>query len=494
MKKLIFTASILLFFAGNFNAFAVQKSKTFGGKEGWSNLSETSNIEIGKGRFGFDSLEISTNKSRVTSSTDLLLSFDNNHIADETGNYKIIENYLIETPKSVMGNGAALSSGQGALLKLEATEKGLFGRRGMTGSFAIEFWMAPATGEDGETIFAWKSSKNSADYAEYQMIYAAITNNHLEWSFSDIFYGYKERDVVLKGRRAIVPGVWSRHSISFDEETGLLEYMVDGHTEDLMFITDTGHEGGTVNQGYLGVAASIEICGNYTGRIDDFRIEKDISKVKDFGLYGTGMETYALGGGHFSTEPVMIAGGATLNSVNAVMSVPSETDVRLYVRSGENYHNWTSTYPEWKEIANGEELKGVDGMYFQVGARLFCDGSGKVSPSVTEITLNYTEDPLPLPPFTVYAEAGEGEITVNWNYSVDENTAGYYVYYGNRSGEYLGRKAVEGISPLKAGNTTSLKLTGLESGSLYYFAVASYSKKDGKTTGNLSKEVFARVK
>ena len=66
------------------------------------------------------------------------------------------------------------------------------------------------------------------------------------------------------------------------------------------------------------------------------------------------------------------------------------------------------------------------------------------------------------------------------------------MYYGNRPGEYLGRVAVEGTSPVRVGDVTSVTLHGLKNGTIYYFAVAAYSKIDDRILGTLSKEVFAR--
>ena len=66
------------------------------------------------------------------------------------------------------------------------------------------------------------------------------------------------------------------------------------------------------------------------------------------------------------------------------------------------------------------------------------------------------------------------------------------MYYGNRPGEYLGRVALEGQSPINVGNTTSFTLTGLENGKIYYFAVATWSAYDDRVIGKLSKEVYAR--
>ena len=75
---------------------------------------------------------------------------------------------------------------------------------------------------------------------------------------------------------------------------------------------------------------------------------------------------------------------------------------------------------------------------------------------------------------------------------MDDTAGGYYVYYGNKSGEYLGSIALQGPSPIKVGNTTSLTLTGLKNGTIYYFAVSAYSRIDDRINGLLSQEVYAR--
>ena len=131
-------------------------------------------------------------------------------------------------------------------------------------------------------------------------------------------------------------------------------------------------------------------------------------------------------------------------------------------------------------------------MYFQLACDIFPDGDGSVSPTITQIVLDIEELPLPVPPYTVRAQAGNGSVTLTWNNSVDNTTGGYYIYYGTRPGEYLGRFALEGNSPINVGNRTSFTLTGLENGKIYYFAIASWSIMDDRVVGPLSKEVFAR--
>ena len=484
-------AAVLLAFAFA-PLFAAQKTLVLGGENGWKNISEMSGLELGKGQFGYDAVVLSTAVQPSNPGTDMLVTFDGGNFSDRAGNYKVLENSLVSTSDSVKGDGAALSRGNGKGLTLRGKDGSLFGSEGNSGSFMIEFWLCPAIAENGETIFSWRSSLNYNNYAEYQMISAIMNKNHLVWTFNNLFFGYKNEKVILQGISNVVPQKWSRHTVSFDEENGILEYLVDGRTEDLVYVTKNGHESGEVCNPVLGKKASLEFCGAYTGKIDNIRISKYSYENELADVFTTGNEKYKIDGGKFVTEPILVSHSAVMKKIDALMSVPSQTDVKFYVRSGDNCFGWTDSYPEWKEVVPGEDISDVSGLYFQVSAELLPDGGAEKTPSITELAIKYDEQDEPLPPFSVLADAGDGSVTVSWSYSVDDSAGGYLVYYGNRPGEYLGRTAVEGASPVKAGNQSSITLSGLQNGKIYYFAVAAYSKIDGRIIGTLSKEVYAR--
>lgn len=492
IKRILIFFSFCLLISSAESAFAVQKSRIIGGANGWTELEQAQGVTTGIGRFGYECIELETNAHTVAPSTDLLLTFDENGVVEETGHYTVVANTLSLTSSAVRGHGAALSRGTKGGISLQGNAQAIFGRTGLVGSFSIEFWLSPSIAENGENVLSWRSSRNIQRTSQYQMITATFAHNHLEWNFSNIFSGYTERDVILAGVSTVIPNVWARHTISFDQESGLLEYCVDGKTEAVRFITLNGHENGTICDPILGVVADLELCPNYTGKIDNVTIETRPYVRENSDRYASGNETYRVNGGRFTTHPILISQSATLDAVHALMNVPAQTDVRLYVRSGEDCWGWTDTYPAWKEITSGETLRDVNGLYFQVAAELLPDGGGTTTPSITQLELRYTEQPLPAAPFTVRAEPGDGSVTLSWTYSVDDTAGGYYVYYGNRSGEYLGRAAVEGMSPVRAGNVTSLTLTGLQNGTIYYFAVSSYSRIDGSINGPLSQEVYAR--
>lgn len=476
------------------------KEVVLGGKDGWEEFASSKNVTTGTGRFGYPAVELAPNAFEADEETDLLIDFEDPGNPISNGNYQINKNFLKRSDQTMLEKAAGLSRGAGGGLSVKGKPGTFFGTEGLVGSFTLEFWLCPSVAENGETVFKWESSKTVNNQLIYQLLNASFNKGHLEWSLSNFFDDdvnpYHSHDLILKGRTTIVPDTWSLHALTYNSENGCLEYLVNGVTEDLLYHTTTGQEGGEVSLVQFGTPSEVHFCSDYTGKIDDIRIEKRPYKVQSFqsaeNAGKVGHTLYVPAGGCFISKPIMVSTGSKLNSLKAEMNIPSQTAVLFYVRSGENYYNWTDTYPEWKPVESGKDIQGVSGLYFQVSAELYPDGSGEHTPSITQITLDYYELPEPVPPFVVNAVAGNGTVTVSWNYSVDDTAGGYYVYYGSRPGEYLGRMAVEGDSPINVGNTTSFTLTGLENGRIYYFAVAAWSAYDDRVVGKLSKEVFAR--
>lgn len=473
--------------------YASERVVSMGGKAGWSLIDDAQNFRIAvqKGRYGYDCMMLDTNSRTLTPDTDLLIDFEGDSPVDMTGNYAIVTNEILPTDAAKMGKGAGLSRGNGGL-RLSGARGSLFGTTGFTNSFLIEFWLNPAVAENGEKVFSWRSSKNAGNSPIYQMMSASFYKNHLEWTFTNVFEGYEKDDgeLSLSSYSTLIPDEWTHHAISYDVETGLLEYRINGRIEAIRYITSNGKElGGDVYRCNLGVVADIDICPQYTGLIDDFHIKRtNVSESAVAMRY----DSYARDGGRFVTRPIKISSNAELLKVDAALEVPAQTDVAMYVRSGNNQFEWTESYPEWIPVRNHSQIKNVKGLYFQLAVDLYPDGSGAVSPAVTTVALSFREIDAPLPPFRVTAVASDSSVTLSWTYSVDKDTGGYYVYYGERPGEYLGREAVEGMSPINVGNKNSITFNGLTNGKIYYFAIAAYSNVNEKIMGVLSKEVYAR--
>lgn len=102
----------------------------------------------------------------------------------------------------------------------------------------------------------------------------------------------------------------------------------------------------------------------------------------------------------------------------------------------------------------------------------------------------------PAPPENLtLTELKSGSILLSWDAVAVSDLAGYKIYYGENSNyPFEGTGLTQGNSPIDAGNVTELSLSGLDTESVYYFAVSAYD--DGSNPGPVAVEgwVSKRVK
>ncbi len=482
--------SIILIFLTTSLVLSEEKEIILGGDNGWNSLSVARNINISNsGRYGKQAIQIATDSQLLSEKTDLLLNFEENGaVKDSAQNYDVVSSSVSATRQSIMGNYAALSKNSTGGIELQGSERSIFGQEGLTGSFTISFWLNPSLAENGETIFLWDSSRNVNNRPVYQLISIMFFQNRLEWNFTNIFSNYTDfKDVILTSTSLVIPDTWAHHSVSYDDNTGIIEYRINGKLEALTYATKTGYAELEIYSSILGTPAPVNICPNYTGRIDDFSI------VSTFIDNNFTSHNYNTDGGYLETKPLgPFPYGSAITSIHSISDIPTETDIQYFVRAGDNFYEWTTEYPRWIPVSNNQDITNVQGRYFQVAANLFTGGNGANTPTLTEIQVQYIEADPPLPPFRVFADAGDGFVDISWTPAAGIEPDGYIIYYGESPGEYLGEGSFQGDSPIDVGLTDSFRITGLKNGKAYYFAVAAYSYRPGKTQGILSQEVYAR--
>ncbi len=98
MKKISKKAAIfavgMFFTALNSAVFAEAKQIVLGGKGGWPVFQYEENITTGKGRFGYDCIELATNSFVFDEYTDLLIDFESPVNPISAGYYDIAANNL----------------------------------------------------------------------------------------------------------------------------------------------------------------------------------------------------------------------------------------------------------------------------------------------------------------------------------------------------------------------------------------------------------------
>ncbi|MDR3343397.1 MAG: fibronectin type III domain-containing protein [Treponema sp.] len=467
---------------------------------------------------------------------DMVLSFDEQRpdlFTDRIGHYRVSVFPGISAANRFLaraGTGAALFSG----LETRATDSEVhgiiqdLGNRGphsgpliltpgrdallspdrTLGDFSLEFWLYPANMVTGEQILLWTSSlkHNRGDYTQ-QLIQCAVFRNRLQWTFSDFFSPPAEErriTIVLNGSTPLVPKTWTHHLIRFDSDTGLLEYLVNGHLEEIVYVTSSGREGGQVYNPVIGEEGSMVLGGRFVGLLDEFKLYSRCIPdpvTKKYPSLGGRMETRPidLGEGNSTVLMVDVSGGRTSSSGGAMLNeyagnggfhFSDDAALQFFIRAADSPYRWTEA--DWQPLVPGTELSGVRGRFVQVAAVFYPSRDGETTPYLDAIQIVYRPDEPPRSPPMVTAIARDGVVDLSWKNSLDGDVAGYLVYYGTAGGEYFGEGAILGVSPIDVGKRTAVHIDGLQNGTLYYFVVAAYDRRDPFHVGEFSREVTAR--
>ena len=477
---------------------------------------------------------------------DLAISFnevDAARFRDSAGNYRIYTSpslVAVDRRYSRAGFGAVLFTGPapaertpvvrgpesragGPLVIEPQSRSALFAPNNRINDFSMEFWLHPLNLESGEEILLWTSSRPTqsaqrgsaytvTDYV-FQRIVCVASRNRLQWTFHNFFVSPDELrgiDITVSGTSAVVPRTWSHHLIRFDSRTGLIEYLVNGRSEAIVYATATGREGSEVFTPITGEGGSFSLGSNFKGLMDEFKIHNayvPAAAVRKYPLGGGRIETAAIDLGRGNNELLRIDASGGRTSISDTRIISSEyrrngrfrfsdhSEMQFFIRASDNPFRWDGP---WQPVIPGADLAGsMRGRYVQIAVDFYPSSDGESSPYLEGITITYLPDEPPLPPGNLIAVALDGAVQLHWRNSPSLNTRGYLVYYGVSSGDYFGEGAAPGVSPIDAGGRNSIVIDGLENGVLYYFRVAAYSSADPDAhfafhAGEFSREAQAR--
>ncbi|GHV52928.1 hypothetical protein AGMMS49579_10880 [Spirochaetia bacterium] len=555
MRKITLAIAVCyLLFGISGSLFGVgEKTFSIGGSAAWRLVENRSGIiEMNAVRphpvLGLASGRNASPQELGATASDLVLSFDEGRpdlFADRTGHYRVIGTAGLAAADlrwARAGNGAAFFSaaaapiGAGAVGVLTSAGTGsvggpsgplvlaprdgeaLFAQGRHIRDFSMEFWLYPLNMENGEQILSWISYRPATgatgrDYI-FQRIQCAAFKNRLQWNFQDFFSapgGEKNMSLTLNGSSPVVPKTWSHHLIRFDSDTGLLEYLVNGKTETIAYASSSGREGGEVYTPIIGEGGNFVLGSRFSGLMDEFKIQGRNEPGEP------GIQKYAPKGGRMETRPIdlgegsndvlkleafggritltgALVGGAVRNEYagQGDFRFSDNAAIQFFIRAANNPYTWTDA--DWRPVMPGTDLpNSLKGRYVQIAADFYPSGDGETSPYLEEVRILYRPDEPPLPPARIMAIAGDGAVELSWGNSPSADTAGYQVYYGLAREEYLGDNAILGVSPIDAGKRTSLRIDGLENGTVYYFAIAAYTRSPTDlNVGEFSREVSAR--
>jgi len=466
----------------------------------WRDMAGFEGVVAVAGRWGFRDLTLAQGAYQPDGDTELLLHFDRASELDATGAWRIAASGasaglpVLEAAAAIGAGGAAFQS-RGDGLALAAPKDSLFSPGSTWGDFSIEFWLHPATLASGETVLSWEGGVREGGGVASQALRAVLRDRRLVWEARELFAlpGGRRLSFTLTGIRQLLPRAWHHHLLRFDARLGLLEYALDGEVEAVVHTTDTGREKGPVAVPVIGAAlpGPLVVAPKYTGFLDELRISRrfvDPPSLARFpGRTGTAA-TRVLDLGHPATRLVRI---------ETVQSTPGDSAIFYYYRLSDVFARAASASSGpgagWTPFAPGAALPDTArGRYLQVLVELFPDGKRAEAPRLSSVRIVYEPHLPPLAPAGVTAAPGNGKVTLSWRRVDDPEVKGYEVYYGLFPGSYFGEGAAQGLSPLDAGDATQVEISGLENGTLYYFAVAAYDGSTPRQRSVFSVEVGAR--
>ena len=451
---------------------------------------------------------------------DMSVSFDERTsglFRDITGNYRISDTSFAEPSGQSLaraGTGAVLF-GPGPVIVQPNSRNALFAPGNRIRDFTIEFWLYPLSMENGEVVLSWNayayqsSGQNvSAGSALIQRINCYTSRNRLTWSFNNFFAsvsGQTYKNIEFSGNTPVIPRMWSHHLIRFDAATGLIEYIVDGVSESIVYATATNRENSEVFTPLTGTSGLFQLGEEFSGLMDEFKIHNVFAgrtAIQKYPPAGGRMETAAvdLGDNSSSVLRIDVTGGrAGSGSVrneyreNGRFRFSDDSEMNFFIRTNDN--PWLLNTSQWVNFIPGEAVTGITGRYVQIAADFYPSSDGESSPYLDVINIVYISGEPPLPPRNLTAAANDGAVSLSWRHSPTDNTKGYLVYYSSVRGELFGTGAVLGSSPIDVGITNNVYIDGLVNGTLYYFAVAAYDNRTGEGSyhvGEFSSQVTSR--
>lgn len=469
---------------------AMDQQIVLGREDLWQDISFSENIILVKGRWGSQDLVLQEAEYSTGGHTDLLIHFNRLPPQDHMGHYQVAEqDFLLSRRVAALGEGSGGFNSGSRGLHLVPQEQALFRQGTWLQDFSIEFWMYPALLGDGEQIFLWQGARWNGDRVIPQELRCTVQDRRLDWAFDNFFTGPTGQagSIHFRGVTALVPRDWHHHLLRYDSRIGLLEYLVDGIPEAILYTTDSRREQGMILLPFAGDAGpgQVRIGERFTGFVDELRISRAFVETPSLKRYTNQVGVYQ------SRTFDLGYTGTELKRIDSVYRTPGDSAVYFYYRMTDRADADTSTVP-WTQFQAGQPLEDSRGRYLQVMVELYPDGARRRSPEVSELRLVYEQDLPPVPPTGLYAVAGNGKVRLYWNRVNEDDIGGYIIYYGSEPGSYRGSDSDLGASPIDVGNVFQFEVTGLSNSRLYYFAVVAYDDTDPPHRSLFSREISAR--
>lgn len=391
-------------------------------------------------------------------------------LRDQAGRYRVAESNYIFNADARHGAGAALFNRLENRVVIRSPEE-LWPGTGPSGDFTIEMWLKPIYFYRKNIIFR----KLNMLEGKRRGLQISFEDDRLYVHGENLFEDAAGRlhSLKLGSRSAVRTDKWVHLSVSFEAANGMLRLFLNGEEENVAPARDAS---GVWQMRFHPLDRSpIVLAESYAGALDEFRLSKralrpgaqqaantttyaplqlDYRNLRGKQRTGSVVSEVLRPASHAQTAGVgdMHPAGFTARSgrVSYRASEPAGTILNFYVRSSKQPFQRDTSERElpWRRLPRpGDSHQLPMFSYFQWRAELQADPTGEHSPVLHELALNF--QPLIPPPAPGKLKVVPGlerlgrAAVLEWDQSPDSQVqspgGGYYIYYGLRPGEYLGR-------------------------------------------------------
>lgn len=477
------------------------------GKENWENskskvyLNNTQQIQASDRT---QDIILKENETTLDPTIDLLIHFNEDPVQIE-GPYRIHKkDFQTSYQNKAFGTASAKFYRPKQELVLEPLEGSIFLEKNHLGDFTIDFWLKPQTLMQDEVVFRYGGPVlEKGKFLGYAGILCKIQNRKLNWIMDHLFYlpGQNQwqedqlTQIQISGRSRLKQGKWQHHALSFQSIDGRMSYFVDGKLESEQVLTSQGLPKNTVLNLRFRSNSLLSIGTSFLGYIDEWIISR-VSKLPKKFLLTSNEPTKApkktKPAPYLRTHNYIKAQGTVLSSVYD-LGHPQTKLRKLNTRFQEFHGNvilfsyrmsprsfspdLSKTVLPWNVLRRDDKLnrfwipENSSGRYFQWRAILKSEGNS--TPILQEISFELDTPTTISSPEKLRALAQNDAISLNWLPNLEENLAGYRIYFGFESGNYLTPQAPIWIDKEKLQNSMrpNYLLRNLRKGRGYFFVI-----------------------
>ncbi len=370
---------------------------------------------------------------------------------DKGGRFSIRKSLYLPSENAHNGKKAALFNGPKHGVEIDLGQ-GLWDEKGYAQDFTMELWFYPIFLYGRNTLIekAAFSEQNTGSFR------VGVEKDRIIVHLRNLFHDSQSQahSLYLVSNTKIKLKKWQHLGLTYEASKGRLSLYLDGKEQDVRFAR--GRRGNwPMKFHHLDAHSSLLLGNTFFGLIDEFRIANQAFSPEQGELHTSRYEALKV---DFARQ---IGQQKSAQIKSQVYSLPQKkrvhygnisyqgiqpkgTSLNVYVRYAQHPFTVDNQELKWQSI-NDSHLALTSFRYFQWKAELRSNPIGDSTPILKSLKLDYTPIQLPASPegLRVVTDLTKDlQICLEWKHSPLQDVkakSGYYIYYGLRPGEYMGR-------------------------------------------------------